>query len=173
VPELNGNLPEMETCSVPLVFRHKQGLPVAEYIEHSSHDYYFEFLCYSSSLIDRLHYTVHGQNVNKACRIKRWCQNVDLSYVYIAVIVMLHPLYPGYILERREPGYLSRYSDRLRAGRPGTCSRQRPNTVRTADCFTGTKRPGREADHSPQFSVEVKNGGAIPPLPLKSPCFGA
>jgi hypothetical protein len=26
------------------------------------------------------------------------------------------------------------------------------------------KRPGREADHSPPSSVEVKNGGAMPPL---------
>jgi hypothetical protein len=29
----------------------------------------------------------------------------------------------------------------------------------------GVKRPGREADHSPPSSTEVKNGGAIPPLP--------
>jgi hypothetical protein len=28
----------------------------------------------------------------------------------------------------------------------------------------GIKRPGREADHSPPYSAEVKNGGAIPPL---------
>jgi hypothetical protein len=29
------------------------------------------------------------------------------------------------------------------------------------------KRQGREADHSPPSSAEVKNGGAIPPLPLR------
>jgi hypothetical protein len=29
----------------------------------------------------------------------------------------------------------------------------------------GVNRPGCEADHSPPSSVEVKNGGAIPPLP--------
>jgi hypothetical protein len=29
----------------------------------------------------------------------------------------------------------------------------------------GVKRQGREADHSPPSSAEVKNGGAIPPLP--------
>jgi hypothetical protein len=29
----------------------------------------------------------------------------------------------------------------------------------------GVKWPGREADHSPPSSTEVKNGGAIPPLP--------
>jgi hypothetical protein len=31
--------------------------------------------------------------------------------------------------------------------------------------YMGIKRPGREADHSPPSSAEVKNGGAIPPLP--------
>jgi hypothetical protein len=29
----------------------------------------------------------------------------------------------------------------------------------------GAKRQGREADHSPPSSAEVKNGGAMPPLP--------
>jgi hypothetical protein len=29
----------------------------------------------------------------------------------------------------------------------------------------GLKKPGCEADHSPPSSAEVKNGGAIPPLP--------
>jgi hypothetical protein len=33
---------------------------------------------------------------------------------------------------------------------------------------TGGKRPGREADHPPPASAEVKNGGTIPPLPHKS-----
>jgi hypothetical protein len=32
----------------------------------------------------------------------------------------------------------------------------------------GVKRLGREADHSPPSSAEVKNGGAIPPLPTMS-----
>jgi hypothetical protein len=37
-----------------------------------------------------------------------------------------------------------------------------------AGSFSGVKlkRPGREADHSPSSSAEVKNGGAIPPLPI-------
>jgi hypothetical protein len=30
----------------------------------------------------------------------------------------------------------------------------------------GAKWPGREADHSPPPSFEVKNRGAIPPLPI-------
>jgi hypothetical protein len=29
----------------------------------------------------------------------------------------------------------------------------------------GIKRQGRKAHYSPPFSIEVKNGGAIPPLP--------
>jgi hypothetical protein len=35
--------------------------------------------------------------------------------------------------------------------------------------FPGVKRPGREADHSPPSSAEVKNGGALPPLPHTLP----
>jgi hypothetical protein len=34
--------------------------------------------------------------------------------------------------------------------------------------YTVGKGPGREADHSSLSSAEVKNGGAIPPLPYKS-----
>jgi hypothetical protein len=33
---------------------------------------------------------------------------------------------------------------------------------------SGVKRQGREADHSPPCSAEVKNGGAIHPLPHMS-----
>jgi hypothetical protein len=33
---------------------------------------------------------------------------------------------------------------------------------------SGVKRLGREPNHSPPSSAEVKNGGAIPPLPLLS-----
>jgi hypothetical protein len=35
------------------------------------------------------------------------------------------------------------------------------------------KRPEREADHSPPSSAEVKNGGAIPPLPHMYSWHGA
>jgi hypothetical protein len=37
----------------------------------------------------------------------------------------------------------------------------------------GVKRPGSEADHSSPSSAEVKNGGAIPPLPHMSSWHGA
>jgi hypothetical protein len=36
----------------------------------------------------------------------------------------------------------------------------------------GVKRPGRQADHSHLSSAEVKNDGAIPPLPHTSSCTG-
>jgi hypothetical protein len=37
----------------------------------------------------------------------------------------------------------------------------------------GAKRPVREANQSPQSIAEVKNGGAMPPLPDTSSCHGA
>jgi hypothetical protein len=38
-------------------------------------------------------------------------------------------------------------------------------TVGTGDCFLGVKQPERVAYHSPPSSAEVKNGGAVHPLP--------
>jgi hypothetical protein len=38
-------------------------------------------------------------------------------------------------------------------------------SVGTGGCFLEIKRPGHEADHSPPSVAEVKNCGAIPPLP--------
>jgi len=41
----------------------------------------------------------------------------------------------------------------------------------TVDSFLGVKRPGREDDHSPSSSVEIKRlrtCGAIPPFPHTS-----
>jgi hypothetical protein len=35
----------------------------------------------------------------------------------------------------------------------------------TGSYFSGIKRPGREADHSIPSIAEIKNGGAITPLP--------
>jgi hypothetical protein len=86
----------------------------------------------------------------------------------------------------------SRYSDRLRARRPGFDSRQRQElflysteskpalgpTEPPIQWVPGTispevKRPGREADHSPPSSTQVKNGEAIPALPYTSSWRGA
>jgi hypothetical protein len=39
--------------------------------------------------------------------------------------------------------------------------------VGTAGCFSGLKRPVREADHSRLSSAEVESDGAIPPLPIR------
>jgi hypothetical protein len=68
-------------------------------------------------------------------------------------------------------------SDGIRAGRPGFdsqrgkiflfCIASRPTlgpTQPSIQWLPGVKRPGREADHTPPSSVEVKNGGAIPPF---------
>jgi hypothetical protein len=35
------------------------------------------------------------------------------------------------------------------------------------------KRPGRDADHSPPSSAEIKKGWAVPPLPYTSLLGGA
>jgi hypothetical protein len=78
----------------------------------------------------------------------------------------------------REPGQLSRYSDWLRAGRPGGVAVKSPGRVKkfsllhtvqtgsgvhptsykigTGGSYLGVKRQGREADHSPPTSAEVK-----------------
>jgi hypothetical protein len=47
----------------------------------------------------------------------------------------------------------------FRARKPALGPRQLPLQL-----VLGMKSPGCEADHSPPSSVEVKNGGAIPPL---------
>jgi hypothetical protein len=47
------------------------------------------------------------------------------------------------------------------------------STMGTKDLFTGIERPGREADHLPPSSAEVKKGGAISPLPETSSWRGA
>jgi hypothetical protein len=43
----------------------------------------------------------------------------------------------------------------------------------TEGYFPGLNRPGREADHSPPSSAEIKNGGCTPPLPHSSSWRGA
>jgi hypothetical protein len=79
-----------------------------------------------------------------------------------------------------EPGYLSRYSDGpgfdswqaeagtidflfYTASRPALGPTQPPIQWALEALSPAVKRPGREADHSPHSSVEVMNGGAIPP----------
>jgi hypothetical protein len=49
-----------------------------------------------------------------------------------------------------------------------TCSGAHPasSSVGTVILSPGVKRPGREPHHSPPSIAEVKNGGAIHPLPL-------
>jgi hypothetical protein len=52
---------------------------------------------------------------------------------------------------------------------PQTSSGAHPDSylMRTMDYSPGVKRPKREADRSPPPSAEVKNGGDIPPSPIR------
>jgi hypothetical protein len=91
-----------------------------------------------------------------------------------------------------DPEYLSRYSDGLLAGRTGFSSQQEQDfflqsaasrPVLKSDqpliqivpraLSPGVNRPGRKTDHSPPSSTDVKNDGAIPPLPHTSSWRGA
>jgi hypothetical protein len=108
--------------------------------------------------------------------IKNWFLCCISFYIYIYIYI--------YILQ--QPGKLGRYSDELRAGRPGFDSRQGRDIsllysvqtgseahpasypMGTGTNFKGVKRPERKADHSHPSSAEVKNGGAIPSLPHMS-----
>jgi hypothetical protein len=86
-----------------------------------------------------------------------------------------------------EPGELSRYSDRLWAGRAVLDSQQgqeiflfstssrlalgstQPSIQWVPGALSpGVRRPGREADHPPPSSAKIKNGEAITPLPQTS-----
>jgi hypothetical protein len=71
---------------------------------------------------------------------------------------------------RRATGWTARF--RFPVGARLFSSPQSPNQAQSAPLqwapgspFLAVKRPRREADHSPPSSAEVKNGGAIPPLP--------
>jgi hypothetical protein len=52
--------------------------------------------------------------------------------------------------------------------RPALGPTQPPIQWAPGTLYPRIKRPGRKADHSPPSSAEVKNGGAIPPLPHMS-----
>jgi hypothetical protein len=47
---------------------------------------------------------------------------------------------------------------------PALGSAQPPNQWVPGTISIGVQQPGHEADHSPPSNVEVKNGGAMPPL---------
>jgi hypothetical protein len=60
----------------------------------------------------------------------------------------------------------------LRGVQTGSGSHLASHTMRIGGPFPGVKRPGLEADHSPPSSSDVKNGGAILPLPHTSSWCG-
>jgi hypothetical protein len=95
-----------------------------------------------------------------------------------------HSFFPLYFYFLRAERYLCRQNNGLRAGRPRFYSRQRqyyslfsiastpvlgptqPPIQWVPRTFApGIKRPGHQADHTSPSSAEVKDSGAIPPLP--------
>jgi hypothetical protein len=56
----------------------------------------------------------------------------------------------------------------LHSAQTGSGAHLAPYTMRNVSFLRWVKRQGLESDHSPPFSAEVKNGGAIPPLPRTS-----
>jgi hypothetical protein len=54
------------------------------------------------------------------------------------------------------------------ASRPDLGPTQPPKQQAPGALSSKVNRPGREVDHSPPSSAEVKNGGAIPSLPNTS-----
>jgi hypothetical protein len=60
------------------------------------------------------------------------------------------------------------YSRASRASRPALRPTQPPIQWVPGDLSSEVKLMGHEADRSPSASAEVKNGGAIPPLPHTS-----
>jgi hypothetical protein len=111
--------------------------------------------------------SIHPLPHTPSCRNAQLVKHRD-NFTFIIIIIIIRSL--------------SRYSDGLRAGRPGFDSRQCKiflfsTASRLALRLTqppirwvpgalspGVKRKGPEADHSPQSSAEVKKGGAIHPL---------
>jgi hypothetical protein len=67
-----------------------------------------------------------------------------------------------------EPGWLSRYSDGLRAGRVQMGPTRPPTKWVPGSLPLGVKQARREVDYSSPSSAEGKNGGAILPLPHTS-----
>jgi hypothetical protein len=99
----------------------------------------------------------------------------------VHVLSVLAHKNPGPNNNIQEPAQLCRYSEVLRAGRPGFDSLQcniflfslvgpfKPPIRRVSRAHSpGIKRQGREVYHSPPSSAEVMNVGAVPPLPYIS-----
>jgi hypothetical protein len=68
-------------------------------------------------------------------------------------------IYLGWTTERSSPGRVKNFHFSM-SSRPALGSTQPP-----VQWVPGVKRPGREADHSPPTSAEVKKIGSIHPFP--------
>jgi hypothetical protein len=94
---------------------------------------------------------------------------IHFVLVYVTMLSVLH------IGECRYTGYLSRAT----GWKAGVLLQSEArdftllHSVQTgSETHLGVKRPGREADHSPSSSANVKKDGAIPSPPHTSPWRG-
>jgi hypothetical protein len=67
----------------------------------------------------------------------------------------------------------ARYFSLLHSVQTGSGAHPASYPIGSRGALPGAKRPGREADHSSPTSAEVKDGGAIPPVPYISSWRGA
>jgi hypothetical protein len=89
-----------------------------------------------------------------------WVNNLNSTWRRIQIMKNdnLKVRWPGFDSRQRQDISLLR---RVQIGSRAT----QPHIQRVPGTLSpGLMRPGHEADHSPPFSVEVKNGWALPPL---------
>jgi hypothetical protein len=93
------------------------------------------------------------------------CENVHL------IFDVIHYIYIYMYIRTGRPGFESRQEQHfslLHSFQTGSGPHPPSYPMCTGSSFPRVKRAGCEAIHSPPSSVEVKNGGATPPLPHMS-----
>jgi hypothetical protein len=100
---------------------------------------------------DSLHFNVTDLSLCSKC-----------SYIYIYDNDLIRPVCPGFDSQQGKNILF------FTASRPTLGPTQPPIQWISGAISPDAKRPGREADQSHPSSAEVKNGGAIPPLPHMS-----
>jgi hypothetical protein len=119
-------------------------------------------LCYSSLMISPQQYDVTEIYLSK----------LRLNTSDLCRIILILDAYHSDGLWAVRPGFGSRQEQEMflysTEFRPALRATQPHIQLEPGTLSPGVKRPGREADHSPPSSAEVKNGTAIPPLPYTS-----
>jgi hypothetical protein len=94
------------------------------------------------------------------------------SYIFMGEKTMSNISRRGVWIQAGRSGFYSRQCKIFifAASRPALRLTQSPIQWVPGAASSGLKRQGREADHAPPFSAEVKNGGAIHPLLHMSSC---